>query len=234
MRFINANLFIVLVMVTLSTISCSTTAPSTGSSELTIHLSTSNIADIIAGEVILQNNFDSLQFHSSTIPFKTNVVTFSGIEAGTYSLIMGSLKVAGSISVRRKKETLSLRLDETGIGEMIENAKQTYLATFLIGEHPEATIDDISFRPFMGVFSGNLVAVFFRGQYHGIHQDYVVETQIGHLAFEWGNGYPTLVWSDGIIYKLCEAFERDLLSIEDLEQIYNFYRDNPFWYLEIH
>ena len=116
-----------------------------------------------------------------------------------------------------------VKLEETRTREIMEQAKQTYLDIFLMEEYPEATIDDVSFRPLMGIFNESLVAVFYGGKYHGCHTEYVVETEIGHLTFEWSNGYPILVWNNGFIYQLYEAFDLDLLSREDLDQIFNFY-----------
>ena len=111
--------------------------------------------------------------------------------------------------------------------EMKEKAKQTYLDTILIPilivMNPDAvslvSIDDISFRPFMGIFNGSLVAVFYGGKYHGIFTDDLIMLEIGGTTFYWGNGYPILVWNEGVIYKLSEAYGQRLLSREDLERI---------------
>jgi hypothetical protein len=103
---------------------------------------------------------------------------------------------------------------------MMREAKQTYLEMYLIEHHPNATIDDISFKPLFGIFDECLVAVFYGGQYHGAYPDWVIETIIGGLTFYWPDGYPIRVWNNGVIYDLSDAFEIGLLNSDVLDSIH--------------
>jgi len=213
----------------LLTLSCNNTSPKTGQSELTVHLSTSNNADVIEGEFFLQRNSGKSRVYRSFAI--ENVVSFTEIEAGNYSLMLNSLKIEDNISISEETHILFINLDETELKEIIEKAKQTYLATVIkikcpeeIGHDPAlATIDDVSFDPFIGIFKDSLVASFYGGIYHGPHPDVVREVVIEHFKFYWSEGYPILVWNEGIIYELTDAYEQGLLGKDDLETIFNVY-----------
>ena len=216
----------------LLTLSCNNTSPHKDYSELTVHLSTSNYADVIEGEVFLQNNSDKSRFYRCFA--LESIASFSGIETGSYSLILYSQKIEDNIRISEKKNTLFIDLDETEISSIMKKARQSYFEQII--EFPEATIDDVSFWPFMGIFDACLVAVFLGGEYHGGYEppgDIVEKQEIGGLPFSWGAGYPILVYHENYIFELAEAFEKGLLTKDNLETIHNFYNENPFWYIEI-
>ena len=235
---ITLSAVLVMLLLTLAVIACDIAAPNKSLADITLQLSTYNNADRITGEIFLQNNSDNSQIHRNFI--LSNIVSFSRIEVGEHTLIMGSQKIVEKISVRKGKNVLVIQIDETEVSEKMEKARQTYLDTVIKmippGATPHdpmlATIDDVSFKPFMGIFNDCLVAVFFGGKYHGAHNENVIETHIGGFTFYWSNGYPILVWNEGIIYELADAYIEGILSREDLEKISRFYQDNPFWYLE--
>jgi|GEM_PF-6438676 len=117
--------------------------------------------------------------------------------------------------------------------EMKTQAKQSYLDIFLKAEHPEATINDVSFRPFLGIYNDNLVAVFYGGQYHGDFPDVEEEVEIADLIFAWSRGYPILVFSDTDMYELVQAYSQGLLTKENLISIHNiYYNDGSFYALQ--
>ena len=213
----------------LLTLSCKNTSPHKAHSELTVHLSTSNSEDVIAGEFFLRKNSGkSRNYRSYAIE---NIVLFTEIETGKYSLMLNSQKIEDNISISEHTHSLFINLDETALKEKIEKAKQTYVDAVIKQQEPGisthdpalATIDDVSFEPFIGIFKDCFVAVFYGGKYHGSHPDVVREIQIEHLTFYWPDAYPILVRNEGIIYKLADAYQHDLLSNDDLETIYNVY-----------
>jgi hypothetical protein len=108
--------------------------------------------------------------------------------------------------------------------EMEIQSRQTYLNTIVKPRYPDATIADVSFSPFLGVYSDSLVAVFYGGQYHGPHIDLEVTEEIENIIFVYPSGYPILVWNDGKISSLTAAYEQGLLTKENLTTIQYLYR----------
>lgn len=108
--------------------------------------------------------------------------------------------------------------------EMKNQAKETYLTTVLKIKNPEATIDDVTFMSFLGIYNGSLVAIFYGGKYHGLFFDRVIGLEIEGLDFSYSDGYPILVWNNDKIHSLAEAYEQELLTKANLEAIYSLYR----------
>ena len=108
---------------------------------------------------------------------------------------------------------------------MQRQAKQTYLDNILRAKNPNATIDDVSFfhNKFLGIYNGSLVAVFYGGQYHGMYPEGEEKHEISGLTFRWSMGYPILVWNDGEIYELEQAFAQNLLTATNLVIIHELY-----------
>lgn len=104
-------------------------------------------------------------------------------------------------------------------------ARQTYLEEILKGKNQAATIDDVSFfrNKFLGIYDGSLVGVFYGGQYHGNFPEVEDSVEIAGLTFVWSQGYPILVWNDGEIYGLAEAFGQNLLTEANLVTIHELY-----------
>ena len=109
------------------------------------------------------------------------------------------------------------------LAELKTSARQDCLEKFVLPEHADATIEDVTLAPFLGVFDGAIAAVFYYGQYHGVWPDVLEETIIGDVTFSWPAGYPIEVWKDGEIYTLSEAYEKEIISAENLAEINNNY-----------
>ncbi|MCL2063980.1 MAG: hypothetical protein FWG98_06370 [Candidatus Cloacimonetes bacterium] len=212
---ITTFLFVIMLLLT---IACDTTEPYTGLVSLTIHLRTSNSADVIVGEFFLQNNTNNSQIQRNFAI--SSKVFFTEIETGEYSLIMGSQLIVDNISISEKKNTYFVQIEETEVKEIMEKAKLSYLDTFLTEGNLGATIDDISFIPFIGVFNNSIVSVFHEGKFQWHYDDFMIKSEIGNIAFYWPYGYPILAWDENTIYELSESYEQGLLSRRDLETIY--------------
>ena len=109
------------------------------------------------------------------------------------------------------------------LDELKTSARQDRLEKFVLPEHADATIEDVTLAPFLGVFDGAVAAVFYHGQYHGVWPDVLEETTIGDVTFSWPKGYPIEVWKDGEIYTLSEAYEKDIVTDDDLKDIFDNY-----------
>jgi len=100
-------------------------------------------------------------------------------------------------------------------------AKQTYLDSFL--KEPNlnlnATIDDVSFQPFLGIYDSVLVAGFYIRQNVFTFPDVVDSIEIDGLYIEWWVGIPILVWKDGNLFRLPVAAEQGILSKENLAAV---------------
>ena len=107
--------------------------------------------------------------------------------------------------------------------QIMNKAKQTYLENFILHDYPDATIDDVTFEPFLGIYNDILVAVFYGGKYHGSFTDRVVEYIIDGFEFSYGNGSQIRVWNSGNIYELDEAYRQGMLAKENLVMIHNLY-----------
>ena len=203
----------------LLTLSCNNTSPKTGQSELTVHLSTSNDRDVINGEFSLQRNSGKSLIYRSFA--RSSVVSFTEIETGNYSLMLNSQKIEDNISISEHTHNHFINLEKTELKEIMEKARQTYLDTVIREYYPGATIDLVSFTPFIGIFNSSLIAVFSDGDFPGQYSDIAIDSKIGNLTFYWPHKHPILVWNDDTIYELFEAYELDLLTDENLSSIYN-------------
>ena len=47
--------------------------------------------------------------------------------------------------------------------------------------------------------------------------------EIAGVIFAWSQGYPILVWNQGEIYELAEAFKQNLLTKENIVAIHELY-----------
>lgn len=111
-----------------------------------------------------------------------------------------------------------------------EEAKLCYLEKYLLNEHSEATIEDVSFFNYIGTYGNCLVAVFYGGKWHtwnGDFPDIAINFTINNLTFEYPMGYPILVYCDQQIYTLQEAYGSELISAETLAQIHTDYYTYP-------
>ena len=99
-------------------------------------------------------------------------------------------------------------------------AKQAYLDS-LRKEHnlKKATIKDVSFEPFLGVYDDALVAGFNIKQNVFDFYDVVDGIEIDGVYIEWWVGIPILVYKDGNLFKLKAAVEQGILSKESLTTI---------------
>jgi hypothetical protein len=98
-------------------------------------------------------------------------------------------------------------------------AKQAFLDSFPKEFIRDATIDEVSFKPFLGIYDGALVAGFDITQNVFDFPDVVNSIEIDGVYIEWWVGIPILVWKDGSLFKLRVAAEQGILSKENLTAV---------------
>lgn len=102
-------------------------------------------------------------------------------------------------------------------------ARRCYLEQFLLKEHSEATIEDVSFLFYIGTYGNCLVAIFSSGKWEEDVLDITTYYDLNGLRFEYAVDYPILVYCDQQIYTLQEAYVSELISAETLAQIHTDY-----------
>lgn len=180
-------------------------------------------------------------FEQNSIAVLFGLCSGAGDLDAKYSIVGDALTVElnGSDELRQRQYCVVLELTKQessavktlsvaknapqALAELKTSARQYRLEKFVLPEHADATIEDVTLAPFLGIFDGAIAAVFYCGQYHGVWPDVLEETTIGDVTFSWPKGYPIEVWKDGEIYTLSEAYEKDMISADDLSEINNNY-----------
>lgn len=180
-------------------------------------------------------------FEQNSIAVLFGLCSGAGDLDAKYSIVGDALTVElnGSDELRQRQYCVVLELTKQessavktlsvaknapqALAELKTSARQDCLEKFVLPEHADATIEDVTLAPFLGIFDGAIAAVFYCGQYHGVWPDVLEETTIRDVTFSWPKGYPIEVWKDGEIYTLSEAYEKDIISADDLSEINNNY-----------
>ena len=180
-------------------------------------------------------------FEQNSIAVLFGLCSGAGDLDAKYSIVGDALTVElnGSDELRQRQYCVVLELTKQessavktlsvaknapqALAELKTSARQDRLEKFVLPEHADATIEDVTLAPFLGVFDGAVAAVFYHGQYHGVWPDVLEETTIGDVTFSWPAGYPIEVWKDGEICELSEAYEKDIVTDDDLKEIFGNY-----------
>lgn len=105
--------------------------------------------------------------------------------------------------------------------EMVTKVKQSYLDTFIKEEWPDATIEDILMKEYLGIYNGYFVGVFYK--LNSRFTDLLHPCEIDGLDFSYSEGYPILVWKNEIFYELSKVYVEGNISKNDLDTIYYLY-----------
>ena len=108
--------------------------------------------------------------------------------------------------------------------------KQSYLDTFIKEKFPDATIDDVIMKEYLGTYNGYFVGVLYKQNSRFI--DVLHQCEIEGLDFSYSEGYPILVWKNEKFYELSEVYGKGKISKNDLDTIYYLYSSkyNYKWY----
>jgi len=110
--------------------------------------------------------------------------------------------------------------------EMVTKVKQSYLDTFIKEKWPDATIDDVLMKEYLGTYNGYFVGVFYKRNSRFI--DFLHTCEIDGLDFSYSEGYPILVWKNDKFYELTKVYIEGEISRNDLDTIYYLY-SNKFY-----
>ena len=106
-----------------------------------------------------------------------------------------------------------------GKTQIIEEIKEKYLEFYLIGEHPDATVDNITVIKYYGKFGDSYVALI-TDAYHE-YLDVITKEEIEGLVFSYHNSNTIKVLNMSQFYRLEEAYSNSFLTLEDLKKINN-------------
>lgn len=106
--------------------------------------------------------------------------------------------------------------------DRLSRVKRSYLHDIIWKNRPEATIQDVIIKENLGTYSECFVGILY-DKGNCLFAEYAVVYEVDGLNFNYSNGYPMLVWTEGNFSSLHEAYESDLLTRSDLERIHFLY-----------
>lgn len=106
--------------------------------------------------------------------------------------------------------------------EVITQVKTSYLNDFIKKNRPDATIQDVIIKEYLGTYSNSFVGILYDKE-NCLFTDHEFFYEVDGLNFSYSNGYPMLVWNAGSFSLLHEAYENNLLTKNDLEKIHFLY-----------
>ena len=192
-----------------------------------------NLREDLSGAVEMKG-YDDAFFEQNSIAILFGLCSGAGDLDAKYSIVGDVLTVElnGSDELRQRQYCVVLELTKQessavktlsvaknaprALDDLKTSARQDRLEKFVLPEHADATIEDVT-------LAGAIAAVFYHGQYHGVWPDVLEETTIGDVTFSWPKGYPIEVWKDGEIYTLSEAYDKDIVTDDDLQEIFDNY-----------
>lgn len=172
-----------------------------------------------AGDAVIE--VKSLNINKSLMTIEMNYVEQNYNETGVYCIVLETEKKIIEQVDELKIISNSQKYDE--INDVKNKAMETYLNAYVQVRYPNATISDISFRPFLGIYNEAIVGTFYGGQYHGEWPEYEQNYNIDGYLFSFSKGYPILVWKENKIFELPSAYNDGILTKENLSDIYNLY-----------
>ena len=108
--------------------------------------------------------------------------------------------------------------------DIVWQVKQAYVDRFLKEEYPEASLTDVKVTRYLGIYNGSYVAIL-NDNFNKYFEEYVIELKYEGFDFSYSNGYPIRVWNSGEFYDIVCAFEKHLLTKEDLQTIASLYNN---------
>lgn len=106
--------------------------------------------------------------------------------------------------------------------DRLSRVKRSYLHDIIWKNRPEATIQDVIIKENLGTYSECFVGILY-DKGNCLFAEYAVVYEVDGLNFNYSNGFPMLLWTEGNFSSLHEAYESDLLTRSDLEKIHFLY-----------
>ncbi|MDR1690292.1 MAG: hypothetical protein LBR42_00425 [Candidatus Methanoplasma sp.] len=92
--------------------------------------------------------------------------------------------------------------------------KQDYLDDHIKSDNPDATVDDVTLAKYYGTYDGS-IAVMMKGDFIS-HITVLEDEVIDGITIQYGSSNRLLIWEDGVFYTLQEAYDKGILTKEDL------------------
>ena len=131
-------------------------------------------------------------------------------------------KVTVNNAVNNVKEIIVKLYEEEAV--LVKQVKQSYLDSFIKRYRADATLDDVVILEYLGTYNENFVAIFYDKQ-NSRFIDRLNPRYIAGMDFSFSEGFPILVWKNGIFYSLSKVYRDGEVLTNDLESIYNLYHN---------
>lgn len=119
-------------------------------------------------------------------------------------------------------EDSKMYVKNMGEEKLYNEVCETYLNKFIKPIRENSTVEDVWVFEYLGTYGDSYVAVILdRQNCLFTEQEYVMK--IENLEFAYSNGYLIYVYSNGIFLILDEAYKNNIISYNQLVQIYNKY-----------
>lgn len=125
-------------------------------------------------------------------------------------------------AVTNVKEIIDKLYEEETL--LVNQVKQSYLDGFIKRNRADATLEDVVIKDYLGIYNGNFVAVFYDVK-NSIFIDRLNPRYIDGMDFSYSEGYPILVFKNGVFYSLTKVYRDGEITKDDLESIHKLYHN---------
>lgn len=104
---------------------------------------------------------------------------------------------------------------------LVKSIKNDFLEKRIKPIFPEATIDDIVFNEYLGMYNGNFITII--SYKKDIDETNKIKIEIEKLIFNITKGNNLFVWKNGGFKLLREVYNNKTISLEELKEIHYFH-----------
>ena len=108
--------------------------------------------------------------------------------------------------------------------ELLDKAIECYFEKYIKVNRPSASIEDVWLFKNLGEYNGNFVGVFLDRKDCDFTEE-ELSTEVNGFVFSYSYGYNILVYSNKLFYSLTDAFDNEILTDSNIEEIYKRYYD---------
>lgn len=106
--------------------------------------------------------------------------------------------------------------------ELLDKAIECYFEKYIKVNRPSASIEDVWLFKNLGEYNGNFVGVFLDRKDCDFPEE-ELSTEVNGFVFSYSYGYNILVYSNKLFYSLTDAFDNEILTDSNIEEIYKRY-----------
>ncbi len=108
--------------------------------------------------------------------------------------------------------------------DLYTKACETYWKQFIKPLREDSSIEDVKMCRYLGTYGDSYVAIILDRK-NCIFLEWIIECIIGGLDFSYSDGYGILVYNNGEITTLSDAYNKKIISQETLQRIHKVYRN---------